>query len=562
MIASAVGGLWFSSDPRPAVTPVVASGPDTVLDNEAALGEEDSDRPTTGVVMTEVAEARAAFSVEEAGGTVAMHAIGTDGESFFAFGSVSTSESWDLVGWRSADGRKWDRVFESDEFGTPERSPVLAEGDVDLFDIDRLFGEPVRIDGIVEYAGTVLAFGNRIDRVDRTGRDHGQDGFIIRSGDGGDTWSTVELSQELGAKLQLVDIVATESGFVMVAHGLPGAVWGEPGHDLIVFIDPDASDEEIMSLQHVIEADATIDTFTFVDQVEAFEEFGELFADNEEIIAKVEAEVLPPSYRLTFKPSTELATDIEVWRDLAGVQRVIEAPDRPAVLAWNSQDGIEWSGEFEVATAGSGAFTFVADVAAHGSTVVAVGTEATGPVGAAAVWVSEDAGRSWRRADVTSTADPAADLQIGSVAWTGTGFVATGSASLLDDAAPGTTITYSFDPVTDMAWQSVDGESWRSIEPPMADGVIHSEADGNVLIAQYASALRPQHASIFVHRGNGEGNYASIEPLLDLDGKRSAQLVGAVGSRSDHLVLIEITTNNLQPDAITETAVFRIATGE
>src|SRR5450432_4150686 len=71
--------------------------------------------------------------------------------------------------------------------------------------------------------------------------------------------------------------------------------------EFIVFINPNASQEEINVIDQQLQTSPEIDHATFVNQQAAFEEFKQLFAKQQELIDTVTPDILPPSYRVVPK---------------------------------------------------------------------------------------------------------------------------------------------------------------------------------------------------------------------------------------------------------------------
>ena len=108
-------------------------------------------------------------------------------------------------------------------------------------------------------------------------------------------------------------VAATIAGFAL-AEGDGGdegaapatycAAIGEPlglsagSADLIVFIRPRASTSTVEAVGRFLEADAAVRHASYVDQEAALADFRELFADEPEMLERVEADTLPTSYRL------------------------------------------------------------------------------------------------------------------------------------------------------------------------------------------------------------------------------------------------------------------------
>jgi hypothetical protein len=74
--------------------------------------------------------------------------------------------------------------------------------------------------------------------------------------------------------------------------------------DCSIFVKPDATLDQTQAIGTSLENEPAIDSFFFVDQQAAYEEFRELFADKPELIESVTPEVLPPSFRFSVDAMT------------------------------------------------------------------------------------------------------------------------------------------------------------------------------------------------------------------------------------------------------------------
>ncbi len=101
----------------------------------------------------------------------------------------------------------------------------------------------------------------------------------------------------------------------------------EGGIEFIVFIEPDATAEQIQALSDALEESPAIAEASFVNQQQAFEEFEEMFQNTPEMIEAVSPEILPPSYRVVpVDPDAEVIRAIgSQFEDQPGVYRVVFA---------------------------------------------------------------------------------------------------------------------------------------------------------------------------------------------------------------------------------------------
>ncbi len=117
---------------------------------------------------------------------------------------------------------------------------------------------------------------------------------------------------------------------VMVASAVGNATarW-EGGIEFIVFMTPDASEEQIEAVGDQLASNPEILDHAFVDKEGAFQEFQDLFRDSPELVNNVPAEALPTSYRI--EPEVTDAAAVEglgqTFSNEPGVDTVIFAQD-------------------------------------------------------------------------------------------------------------------------------------------------------------------------------------------------------------------------------------------
>ncbi len=142
------------------------------------------------------------------------------------------------------------------------------------------------------------------------------------------------LVRNLSLTLASVLTVAVSLSLVGAALLVRGAVdnatarW-EGGIEFIVFLQPEASDDQTAAVERSLEESPQVQDWSFVDQDETFEEFKELFADSPQIVDTVSPEILPPSFRVV--PVDKEPTTIEnlrtVYESQPGVREVVAATD-------------------------------------------------------------------------------------------------------------------------------------------------------------------------------------------------------------------------------------------
>lgn len=117
---------------------------------------------------------------------------------------------------------------------------------------------------------------------------------------------------------------------LMIRQGVQNAFqrW-EGGIEFIIFMNPDATEEQIQSIEDELGSNPQIESFTFVDQEATYDEFVDLFSDQPNMVESVEAEDLPPSFRV-IPTNTDADFVSELGKNFeasAGVREVIFAAD-------------------------------------------------------------------------------------------------------------------------------------------------------------------------------------------------------------------------------------------
>lgn len=142
------------------------------------------------------------------------------------------------------------------------------------------------------------------------------------------------LARNVGITVATAVVVAISLGLVAVGMIVGFAVgnatqrW-EGGIEFVVFMQPDATEDQIASVKADLEDNPAVDTATYIDKDAAYEEFVDLFADSPEFTESVDRDILPTSFRV--KPvdkEAELVEDLgELYSTKAGVYRVVFASD-------------------------------------------------------------------------------------------------------------------------------------------------------------------------------------------------------------------------------------------
>ncbi len=119
-------------------------------------------------------------------------------------------------------------------------------------------------------------------------------------------------------------------GFFLFNYAVDNATarW-EGGIEFVVWMNPDATEEQNAGVLDAINNSPAIREYQFVDQAAAFEEFKEIFADTPELIEVVSPEVMPPSYRIVpVDPDADVVEEMaSQFDDRPGVRTVVSAND-------------------------------------------------------------------------------------------------------------------------------------------------------------------------------------------------------------------------------------------
>jgi len=117
---------------------------------------------------------------------------------------------------------------------------------------------------------------------------------------------------------------------MMVSQGVRNATqrW-QGGVEFVVFLNPNATGDQIASVESDLQDSPDVEQITFIDKEAAFEEFKRLFADSPEMQQAVEPEILPPSFRVVpvNKDADTVSTLSEQYSTKPGVQQVVSATD-------------------------------------------------------------------------------------------------------------------------------------------------------------------------------------------------------------------------------------------
>jgi cell division transport system permease protein len=117
---------------------------------------------------------------------------------------------------------------------------------------------------------------------------------------------------------------------LMLSQGVNNATrqW-QGGIEFIIFINPNASNDQVQAIDQQLQSNPEIEKTTYVDQQAAYEEFKQLFANQPELVDNVTADILPPSYRVVpkNKSADAVAALSEEYKGKAGVKDVVSATE-------------------------------------------------------------------------------------------------------------------------------------------------------------------------------------------------------------------------------------------
>ncbi len=117
---------------------------------------------------------------------------------------------------------------------------------------------------------------------------------------------------------------------LMLRTGVENATqrW-QGGIEFVVFLRPDASQDQIDAVRRDLEDSPDVANIEFVDKDAAFEEFKVLFSDSPEMVTSVQPEDLPPSFRVEPVDKDVLAVEAlgSQFSDKSGVDSVVFASE-------------------------------------------------------------------------------------------------------------------------------------------------------------------------------------------------------------------------------------------
>ncbi|MDY7104417.1 MAG: permease-like cell division protein FtsX [Actinomycetota bacterium] len=104
--------------------------------------------------------------------------------------------------------------------------------------------------------------------------------------------------------------------------GVDDVTTSSPEITVIVWMEPDATDDELAAIERRIDADARVTESTYVDQEAAFADFRDLFENRPEMIETVEPEDLPSSFRVTLAADAPIQEVVDAYAADEGVYDV------------------------------------------------------------------------------------------------------------------------------------------------------------------------------------------------------------------------------------------------
>lgn len=108
----------------------------------------------------------------------------------------------------------------------------------------------------------------------------------------------------------------------------------EGGVDAIVFLEPEATAQQIAAIEATLAADGSL-AYVFVDQTAAFEEFQALFSNSDQIRTSVTVEEMPASFRVSVADGAALDNDSALVQALQ-----VEPVVNDVVLSSEAQRGL------------------------------------------------------------------------------------------------------------------------------------------------------------------------------------------------------------------------------
>ena len=129
----------------------------------------------------------------------------------------------------------------------------------------------------------------------------------------------------------VVVAVALVGGSLLIRQAVGNATerW-QGGIEFIIYMNPDATPEQIDAVNRALDEAPQVDTFTYLDKDAAFAEYRELFEeDSPELVDAVTPEVLPTSFKVKpVNPEPEVVDSlVQQFTGESGVYKVVAATD-------------------------------------------------------------------------------------------------------------------------------------------------------------------------------------------------------------------------------------------
>ncbi|MCP5029057.1 MAG: ABC transporter permease [Actinomycetia bacterium] len=138
------------------------------------------------------------------------------------------------------------------------------------------------------------------------------------------------LSLTLASVLTVAVSLSLVGASLLIREGVNNATarW-KGGIEFIVFLNAEASTDQVLAIQDTLDTSPAIASSEFVDQNKAYEEFKEIFSNQPDLVDNVTPEILPPSFRVVpADPETEVIRALGLqFEDQPGVREVVYAAD-------------------------------------------------------------------------------------------------------------------------------------------------------------------------------------------------------------------------------------------
>lgn len=152
-----------------------------------------------------------------------------------------------------------------------------------------------------------------------------------------ETWSNLRRNLVITvASILCVTVSLSLVGVALMARqGVERATqrWQE-GVEFIVFVAPDATQEQIDAVGRSLDDNPEVDRVTFFDQEAAYQEFSEMFADSPDMLETVTPDILPPSFRVVPTSAESAAVEelVVQYQAEPGVIRVARSTEAIAAI--------------------------------------------------------------------------------------------------------------------------------------------------------------------------------------------------------------------------------------